>query len=73
LVTDYKGILRTHSPDTYKVSAVGEAPPDFRIELLQDAAQGDVIHCSKAVGEPPLMLALSAVTAVTAVGAMKSL
>ncbi len=73
LVTDSKGVLKTHSPDTYKVPAMGEAPPDFRVDLLQDAAQGDVIHGSKAVGEPPFMLALSAVTALRhAVGAYGS-
>ena len=33
---------------------------DFRVTLLPDAAQRSVIHGSKAVGEPPFMLALSA-------------
>jgi xanthine dehydrogenase large subunit len=64
LVWDAQGNLRTHSPDTYKVPAVGEAPLDFRVELLDDAAQANVIHGSKAVGEPPLMLAIGAVTAL---------
>ena len=61
---DGKGFLRTHSPDTYKIPAFGDAPLDFRVKLLEQAAQSDVIHGSKAVGEPPLMLALSVVAAL---------
>jgi xanthine dehydrogenase large subunit len=61
---DPKGTLLTHSPDTYKIPAFGDAPIDFRVKLLDDAAQPDVIHGSKAVGEPPLMLALSVVAAL---------
>ncbi len=55
LVNDSKGVLNTHSPDTHKVLAMGEAPPDFRVDLLKDAAQGDVIYGSEAVGELPCM------------------
>ncbi|MEW6432892.1 MAG: xanthine dehydrogenase molybdopterin binding subunit [Myxococcota bacterium] len=61
---DEKGYLRTHSPDTYKIPSFGDAPVDFRVALLENAAQDDVIHGSKAVGEPPFMLALSAVAAL---------
>ncbi|MBL8939386.1 MAG: xanthine dehydrogenase molybdopterin binding subunit, partial [Archangium sp.] len=61
---DEKGYLRTHSPDTYKVPAFGDAPVDFRVNLLANAAQDATIHGSKAVGEPPLMLALSTVAAL---------
>ncbi|MCA9550470.1 MAG: xanthine dehydrogenase molybdopterin binding subunit [Myxococcales bacterium] len=64
LVTDAQGRLRTHSPDTYKIPALGEAPPDFRVALLTGATQHDVVHGSKAVGEPPFMLALGVVTAL---------
>ncbi len=67
---DEKGALRTHSPDTYKIPACGDAPWDFRVRLLENAAQADVIHGSKAVGEPPFMLALSVLAALRhAVGA----
>lgn len=59
-----KGFLLTHSPDTYKIPAFGDAPVDFRVELLPNAAQEGVIFGSKAVGEPPLMLALSVVAAL---------
>lgn len=61
---DDKGSLRTHSPDTYKIPAFGDAPEDFRVRLLENAAQDDVVHGSKAVGEPPFMLAIGAVTAL---------
>jgi xanthine dehydrogenase large subunit len=67
---DEKGFLRTHSPDTYKVPACGDVPLDFRVSLLSNAAQEATIHGSKAVGEPPFMLALSVVAALRqAVGA----
>ena len=67
---DAKGRLVTHSPDTYKIPAIGDAPGDFRVHLLENAAQEGVIHGSKAVGEPPLMLALSVVSALRhAIGA----
>jgi xanthine dehydrogenase large subunit len=59
-----KGYLLTHSPDTYKIPAIGDVPEDFRVELLENAPQHDVVHGSKAVGEPPFMLGISAVTAL---------
>jgi xanthine dehydrogenase large subunit len=72
VIFDEKGFLRTHSPDTYKIPACGDAPAQFNVTLLQNAAQDGVIHGSKAVGEPPLMLALSAVAAIRhAVSAFK--
>lgn len=58
------GVLATHSPDTYKIPAMSEAPPDFHVRLLSGAPQTDVVHGSKAVGEPPFMLALGVVTAL---------
>jgi xanthine dehydrogenase large subunit len=59
LVWDEKGRLLTHSPDTYKIPAIGDVPLDFRVEFLTNAAQPNNICGSKAVGEPPLMLAIS--------------
>ncbi|MEY2550496.1 MAG: xanthine dehydrogenase large subunit, partial [Verrucomicrobiota bacterium] len=59
LVWDSEGRLLTHSPDTYKIPAVGDTPGIFNVEFLSDATQSNVVHGSKAVGEPPLMLALS--------------
>jgi xanthine dehydrogenase large subunit len=54
----------TTGPSTYKIPSVGDVPTDFRVKLLERAPQDGVIHGSKAVGEPPLMLAIAAVTAL---------
>ncbi|HEY3662140.1 MAG TPA: molybdopterin cofactor-binding domain-containing protein, partial [Chthoniobacterales bacterium] len=59
LVWDSEGRLRTHSPDTYKIPAIGDTPDVFNVAFLTDATQPNVVHGSKAVGEPPLMLAIS--------------
>ncbi len=56
---DAEGRLLTHSPDTYKIPAVGDRPRDFRVAFLTNAQQPNTIHGTKAVGEPPLMLAIS--------------
>ena len=53
------GRLLTHSASTYQIPSIGDAPEQFNVELLQNAAQKGVVHGSKAVGEPPLMLAIS--------------
>ena len=54
-----EGRTLTHGPSTYKIPAIGEAPEDFRVALLDRAAQADVIYGSKAVGEPPFMHGIS--------------
>jgi xanthine dehydrogenase molybdopterin-binding subunit B len=59
LVWDAKGRLLTHSPDTYKIPAIGDVPTDLKVDFLSNAAQPNNIYGSKAVGEPPLMLAIS--------------
>src|SRR5438874_5571804 len=59
LVWDSEGRLLTHSPDTYKIPAVGDTPDIFNVAFLSDATRSTVIPGSKAVGEPPLMLAIS--------------
>jgi xanthine dehydrogenase large subunit len=64
VVFDAEGRLLTHSPDTYKIPAIGDVPEDFRVRLLERATQNDVIYGSKAVGEPPLMLAISGLLAL---------
>jgi xanthine dehydrogenase molybdopterin-binding subunit B len=56
---DDQGKLLTHSASTYQIPAIGDAPAEFDVTLLPDAAQPGSIHGSKAVGEPPLMLAIS--------------
>ena len=56
-----KGDLRTHAPSTYKIPTCSDLAPDFRVELVQNLANREkTIYRSKAVGEPPLMLGLSA-------------
>jgi xanthine dehydrogenase molybdopterin-binding subunit B len=61
---DDKGNLLTHSPDTYKIPSVQDIPKDFRTQLLQGVPNPNTIRRSKAVAEPPLMLALSAWLAI---------
>ena len=63
---DDQGRLRTHAPSTYKIPTMSDRPPDFRVKL-QDFAENieDSIHRSKAVGEPPLMLAISVFRAIS--------
>jgi len=59
LIWDADGRLLTHSPDTYKIPAVSDRPREFNVRFLKNATQRLTIHGSKAVGEPPLMLAIS--------------
>jgi xanthine dehydrogenase molybdopterin binding subunit len=67
---DAAGTLLSHSASTYAIPAFSDAPVDFRVELLKNAAQDGTIHGSKAVGEPPFMLAISVREAIRdAVGA----
>jgi xanthine dehydrogenase large subunit len=56
---DKQGNLLTHSPDTYKIPTVNDIPDIFNIELLSGYPNNGTIRKSKAVGEPPLMLAFS--------------
>ncbi len=56
---DGQGRLLTHSPDTYKIPSVGDTPLVFNVTFLKNAAQKNVVHGSKAVGEPPFMLAIA--------------
>jgi xanthine dehydrogenase molybdopterin binding subunit len=56
---DNKGRLLTHSPDTYKIPTINEMPLEFIVEFLRDYPNEGTIRKSKAVGEPPLMLAFS--------------
>ena len=62
---DGEGNLRTHAPSTYKIPAIGDRPEDFRIDIWERGEnREDTIHRSKAVGEPPLMLAISVFHAI---------
>ena len=59
LVWDEKGRLRTHAPSTYKIPTCADRPEAFNIRLLENENPKATVHRSKAVGEPPLMLAIS--------------
>ena len=62
---DQAGRLLTDSPATYKIPAISDMPPVFNTRLLADADNSEpTIFRSKAVGEPPLMLAISAWCAI---------
>ena len=59
-----KGRLMTHAPSTYKIPAVNDCPADFRVALFKNRNVEDTIFRSKAVGEPPLLLAFSVFFAI---------
>ncbi|MCT9809856.1 xanthine dehydrogenase molybdopterin binding subunit [Acidovorax sp. Be4] len=59
LVWNDKGLLTTHAPSTYKIPTAGDIPAHFQIDLWPEANREDNVGGSKAVGEPPFMLAIS--------------
>ena len=59
LLWDAKGRVSTGGASTYKLPSWSEVPDVFNVELLERATQPGVVMGSKAVGEPPLMLAIS--------------
>ncbi len=60
-----QGRLVSNGPATYKVPAVGDAPFEFNVNLLEDRPNGEeTIYRSKAVGEPPFMLGISVWSAI---------
>lgn len=60
LVWDDKGILKTHGPSTYKIPGSRDVPPHFKVHIPEDMPSPvPTVYRSKAVGEPPLMLAIS--------------
>jgi xanthine dehydrogenase large subunit len=65
LVWDDKGQLRTHAPSTYKIPLASDVPPVFNVKLAEWSVNREpTIGRSKAVGEPPFMLAMSVVEAL---------
>ncbi len=63
---DDNGRLRTHAPSTYKIPACSDRPEVFNIAIWKEGEnRADTIYRSKAVGEPPLMLAISVFSAIT--------
>ena len=65
LVWDDKGALRTHAPSTYKIPACSDRPPIFNVALWGRDNPEATVGKSKAVGEPPLMLGISALMALS--------
>jgi xanthine dehydrogenase large subunit len=60
-----KGRLMTHAPSTYKIPTANDRPDDFRMKIWEKGVnRSPTIYRSKAVGEPPLMLAISAFSAL---------
>jgi xanthine dehydrogenase large subunit len=64
LVYDAKGRLTTHAPATYKIPVASDTPPIFNTRLHTRPNPTPSIYRSKAVGEPPLMLAISVYSAI---------
>jgi xanthine dehydrogenase large subunit len=65
LVIDAMGRLLTHSPATYKIPTASDRPRRFNIDFWDGDNAAPTINRSKAVGEPPLMLAISVHSALT--------
>jgi len=65
LVWDDRGTLRTHAPSTYKIPACSDRPDVFNVDLFDAENRENTIHRSKAVGEPPFMLGISALLALS--------
>ncbi len=65
LVWNAKGRLTTHAPSTYKIPACSDRPRIFNVTLWDGANREETIYRSKAVGEPPFMLGISALMALS--------
>jgi xanthine dehydrogenase large subunit len=63
-IWDRNGKLLTHGPSTYKIPVAGDIPEHFKVSLFDGENVKPTPYRSKAVGEPPLMLALSTFFAV---------
>jgi xanthine dehydrogenase large subunit len=64
LIWDAQGRVATGGASTYKLPSWSEMPEIFNVSFLERATQAGVVFGSKAVGEPPLMLAISAREAI---------
>ena len=81
LCWDSIGQLKTHAPSTYKIPTCSDRPEYFDMRIFSSGTNSEAtVHKSKAVGEPPLMLALSvhqaivdAIASVTAYRELPSL
>ena len=64
LVWNAQGKLSTHAPSTYKIPATGDIPAHFKVDFWPEPNREDNVFGSKAVGEPPFMLAISVFEAI---------
>jgi xanthine dehydrogenase large subunit len=64
LVFHKDGRFLSHAPSTYKIPCASDTPEHFKVTLWDGANHEDSIYRSKAVGEPPLMLAISVFAAI---------
>lgn len=66
LVWNEQGRLMTHAPSTYKIPTCSDRPLDMRVKIFERGENTEeTIYRSKAVGEPPLMLGISALLAIS--------
>ncbi len=65
LVWDTRGRLLTHAPSTYKIPACSDRPRIFNVDFWPGRNAEPTVHRSKAVGEPPFMLGISAFLALS--------
>ena len=75
---DPNGRLKTNAPSTYKIPTCSDRPEQFEMQIFSSGENSEAtVHRSKAVGEPPLMLALSVhqaiVDAIASVGGYREL
>jgi len=54
-----KGVLTSNGPATYKIPAISDTPKRFNVDLFERDNDEETVYHSKAVGEPPFMLAIS--------------
>jgi xanthine dehydrogenase large subunit len=73
IVHDESGRILTDGLASYKIPLATTIPADFRVQLFTARPNRELaVHGAKAVGEPPLMLALSVFSAITqAIAALK--
>lgn len=65
LVWDESGALKTFAPSTYKIPCASDRPKILNIKLWDAPNKVNTVYQSKAVGEPPLMLGISAWLAIS--------
>jgi xanthine dehydrogenase large subunit len=66
LAWDAQGRLASAGPQSYKIPTAADVPEHFRVELFDEPNRVGALLRSKAVGEPPLLLAISVVSALRA-------